>query len=408
MRISRALAALVALAALGLFAAYLMAAPAGPPAGSESALRLRGGPHAVGKLERTFVDAERPTRANGDYAGAPTRTLEGTLWFPLDDAAPHPLVVYSHGFMSMRSEASRYAEQLASHGMLVVAVDYPLTNFNAPGGPDIADAASQPLDVSFVIDQLLGLGAEQRPFRGEIDTARIGAAGLSLGGLTTTLAAFHPVLRDPRISAAVSIAGPSAMFTDTFFANARLPFLMIAGDADAIVDYAANAAPLPGKLVHGGALLTLAGGSHTGFSPMSDGVMRAFGNPDRIGCFALSRTLHIEPRESPFADLGRPDQGILAAGDLPLPCAKGAPERALAAGRQLMITTLALHAFFESHWASDLDERARAAAYLAEGIARDFPEASFAEIAPADRGRAQRQEAPVVPQFTPGAKPPAL
>ena len=52
---------------------------------------------------------------------------------------------------------------------------------------------------------------DERPFAGGIDRDRIGAMGLSLGGLTTTLVAFHPTLGDPRIRAAVSIAGPSAM-----------------------------------------------------------------------------------------------------------------------------------------------------------------------------------------------------
>jgi hypothetical protein len=207
-------------------------------------------------------------------------------------------------------------------------------------------------------------------------------AGLSLGGFTATVATFHPTLRDPRISAAVSIAGPSAMFAQRFFANARVPFLMIAGDADAIVDYAANAAPIPSKLAHGGALLTLAGGSHTGFSPMADGVMRVFGNPDRIGCAALSRTLKLAPRENPFVGLGGEEHGVLAQTEQPLPCANGAPARALAAGRQLMITTLALRAFLESAWESDAAKRDGSARFLAEALARDFEEVRYQGIAP--------------------------
>ena len=77
------------------------------------------------------------------------------------------------------------------------------------------------------------------------------------------------------------------MFAPSFFTNANVPFLMIAGDADAIVDYTANAAAIPDKLAHGGALLTLHGGSHAGFAPQNAGVMRIFGNPDRIACWAM-------------------------------------------------------------------------------------------------------------------------
>jgi hypothetical protein len=238
-----------------------------------------------------------------------------------------------------------------------------------------------------LIDSVTNWSAAEQPFRGTIDPQRIGVAGLSLGGLTSTLAAFHPTLRDPRVSAAVSIAGPSAMFSQRFFETADVPFLMIAGDVDAIVDYASNAAPLPEKLARGGALLTLAGGTHTGFSPMSDGVMRVLGNPDRVGCWALTRTLKVERGDNPFAALGGEAQGIEALREMPPPCAKGAPKEALAAGRQLMATTLALRAFFESVWASDAAERAQHAAYLAEGIARDFVEARFAAIAPREAAR---------------------
>ena len=265
MRVLQILLGLISMLALGIVAAYLISAPAGPARGSASDLRLRSGPHAVRSQGHTLVDSSRATQANGDYAGAESRTLETTLWFPEDAGGAHPLVVYSHGFMSMRSEAARYAEHLAGHGLVVISADYPLTNFRAPGGPNIRDLASQPGDVAFLIDSVTGW-TEGQPFRGTIDAERIGVAGLSLGGLTSTLAAFHPTLRDPRISAAVSIAGPSAMFTRRFFETADVPFLMIAGDVDEIVDYASNAAPLPMKLAHGGALLTLAGGTHTGLA----------------------------------------------------------------------------------------------------------------------------------------------
>ena len=40
-----------------------------------------------------------------------------------------------------------------------------------------------------------------------IDHDCVAAVGLSLGGLTSTLIAFHPTLRDPRVGVAVSIAG---------------------------------------------------------------------------------------------------------------------------------------------------------------------------------------------------------
>src|SRR5690606_13309203 len=115
-------------------------------------------------------------------------------------------------------------------------------------------------------DSLLQLSADaSHRLHGQIDAERIGALGLSLGGLTTTLAVFHPELRDPRIRAAISIAGPTFVFTPAFYRHHSLPFLMLAGDIDALVPYGANAAPVPER-VPGGELVTLRAGSHTGFA----------------------------------------------------------------------------------------------------------------------------------------------
>ena len=377
MKIARILALALVVLATGLAIAYLARAPQPPPAGSESARRLEPGPLRVGSVDRRFVDRSRPTAPNGDYPGAPERTLEATLWYPEGAAGPHPLLVYSHGFMSRRSENAPLAALLASHGYVVVSMDYPLTNGSAPGGPFVGDVVNQPKDVSFAIDQLLALGESERPFAGSLDPDRIGVLGLSLGGLTTELVTFHPRLRDPRIRAALSIAGPSAMFTDRFFANASLPFLMIAGTGDAMVDFAANAEPIP-RLVRGSGLLALSGASHAGFAAFADMFpLRLLGNPDSLGCRALLANLGKLPGKSPFENLGGPEDGVVLDGKGLRPCANGAPAEALAAGRQLMITRLAALAFFQSAFAPDPAERTSEATFLAETLARDFPEARY-------------------------------
>jgi predicted dienelactone hydrolase len=377
MKVLRILAGLVLVLAAVLGVAWLAKAPEPPPAGSESERRLAPGPLAVGTLERSFVDRSRPTDPNGDFAGAPERRLEVTLWYPEAAPGPHPFVVYSHGFMSRRSENAPLAELLASHGYVVVSADYPLSNGRAPGGPDVGDAVNQPGDVRFLIDSVLGLAAGERPFAGAIDGERIGAAGLSLGGLTTTLAAFHPRLRDPRIRAAVSIAGPAAFFDERFFATADVPFLMIAGTADAMVDYATNAAPIPRKVATGG-LVSVARASHAGFAAFADMFpLRLLGNPDALGCWALVGNLEARGVENPFAKLGGPEDGVVLDPNGQLPCRNGAPDDALAAGRQLMVTRLATLAFFQSRFAKDAAERAAHERFLRETLPRDFPEVTF-------------------------------
>ena len=377
MQIVRILGVIVLALAVLLTGAFLASAPPPPPAGSESARRLEPGPLAVGSVDRRFVDGSRPTAANGDFTGAPERTLEATLWYPLGQSTPHPLLVYSHGFMSMRGENVPLAELLASHGYVVVSVDYPLTNRRAPGGPNVADAVNQPGDVRFIVDQILGWSESERPFAGSIDRERIGALGLSLGGLTTTLAAFHPRLRDPRIRAALSIAGPAAMFDQRFFATTDLPFLMVAGTADAMVDFQTNAAPIPSKVARGG-LLTVDGASHAGFAAFADMFpLRLLDNPDSLGCRALVGNLESRGVENPFAGLGGPEDGVVLDGNFSPPCAHGAPEEVLAAGRQLMITRLAALAFFESQFARDPAERASQESFLTETLPRELPEAHY-------------------------------
>ena len=342
---------------------------------SDEAVACCNRPHEVAVEELEWVDATRPTAPNGDFAGAPERRFRVALWHPREAAGPHPLVVYSHGFMSTRHGGEHLAQHLASHGYVVVATDYPLTTFTAPGGPEAGDVVNQPGDVSFLIDTVLALEGDARPFSGEIDEDRIGVFGLSLGGLTTTLVAFHPEQRDPRVRAAISIGGPGVMFGSRYFDHADVPFLMIAGTADAMIDFESNAKPIPGRVRDGG-LLAIAGGSHAGFSAQAAGVMRVLGNPDTLGCTALLDNIDVDPDTNPFGDLGTEEQGFLDARGAPLPCQQEFAE-VMPAGRQHWITALAARAFFESHFARDAAARAAHARFLAEELPSELAEVAY-------------------------------
>jgi predicted dienelactone hydrolase len=221
-----AFALLAILIAVGLGIAWIRTAPEALPEGSESAARLAPRPHPVGNLELEWVDPSRPTAANADYPGSPERSFRVALWYPEGAPGNHPLAVYCHGFVSSRHGGTYLAEHLASYGYVVVAADHPLTHARAPGGPNAADVVHQPADVSFLIDRVMELEQEERPFQGEIDAGRIGVFGLSLGGITTTLVAFHPEWRDPRVAAAISIAGAGDVFGPRFFDHAAVPFLI--------------------------------------------------------------------------------------------------------------------------------------------------------------------------------------
>ncbi|MEM7020639.1 MAG: hypothetical protein AAF512_25265, partial [Pseudomonadota bacterium] len=250
--------------------------PAPLPADSQSAELLKPGLFEVASWDTTLIDANRTTDSNNDYEGSAQRELSTRIWYPQDKAGKlanmpiHPLVVYSHGFSSMKSGGTYIAKQLASHGYIVMAADYPLTNYSAPGGPRVQDVVNQPGDISFMIDTMLTWSKDESSrFYNAVDENRIGAAGLSLGGMTTTLLTYHPKKLDKRVKAAISIAGPSSLFMEKFFTHNDIPFLMIGAEHDALVPYETNAAPIPSKAPNS-ALVRIAGGSHVGFADAAD------------------------------------------------------------------------------------------------------------------------------------------
>jgi dienelactone hydrolase len=352
-----------------------------PPAGGVSAARLAPGPFEVATLDFAFVDASRPTMANGDVPAASSRTLGVTVWVPADADGARPLLVYAHGFTGNRREMVYMLEHVASHGYVVAGLDFPLTNGEAPGGPNSLDLGSQPGDVRFVIDSVLAENEAGGSLAGRIDPGRIGLAGLSYGGLTTTLVAFHPGEADPRVRGAISIAGPTQMFTPVFFSGGGPPFLMIAGTEDALVPHALNAVPLPAK-APGSELLTLDAGTHLGFVDFAELWMRFSYNPDataceRIGELGGSELGGGEEPGNPFEMLGTVEDGIDAAAWV-LPCQGDQPiGKAMRPARQHLITSLAVRAFLDSLFAKDPALRAEARDYLRSGLPGELPDARY-------------------------------
>lgn len=350
--------------------------------GTESAARLQPGPLAVVRVEREYVDASRATDANGDYPGASGRRLETTLWYPEDkQAAPYPLLVYSHGFSSSRQESESLAEYMASHGYIVIAPTFPLTNMRAPGGPRVQDVVNQPGDVKFLIDQLLAASenANSALFQ-QVDADRIGALGLSLGGLTSTLVAFHPQMRDSRITAALSIAGPTFVFTDVFYRHHPLPFLMLAGDIDAIVPWEDNAKPVP-EQVPDGELITLHGASHAGFADPA-AAMRWLSNPDAIGCWIVQRSMG-DGRDASWYDLiGPPEMGINYGAESAL-CTMDPLPSAMNPLRQKMLTRVIVGSFFDREFSRSVATRSAADRYLREVLAQELTEGMYESSRPA-------------------------
>ncbi len=235
--------------------------------------------YAVGVRRETYVDTSRVTDANGDFKGAPERTLDTVIWYPaLGDLVieqelvkgtadaeidaehgPYPLIVLSHGWTANPDVYAVLGRTWASAGYVVVAPAYPLSNTKAPGGPIIGDVDNQPADASFVIDQVLA----DEALSAVIDAEHIGAAGHSLGAITALGLTFAACCVDDRIDAAIPMSGVAAMVDDgaNYFLGEAIPVLFIHGTDDDTVPYNASVDAY-GKAAAPKAFVTFAKGDH--------------------------------------------------------------------------------------------------------------------------------------------------
>ncbi len=326
------------------------------PDASQVARFENAGALPVERTTLTIVDPSRPTPANGSYPGAPDRTLRTEVWFPASSgSAPYPLVVFGHGFGGSRGGQAYLTEHLASHGYVVAALDFPLSNGAAPGGPTIADIENQPGDVRAVIDHLL-VATETA---GLIDPERIGVSGYSWGGLTTLLVTYHRELRDPRVRASLAIAAPACFVTPAFF-GARVPLLLLYGATDLIVPLAESGQRAFRASRGRSQLVVLDEGSHTGFSAFTAGLAPE-PHYDALACPVLVGLLGAswnDPTDEPFHDLVASRAGVVVkAGRCAVPCAPDAvasvPPRSMAGARQQALLKLVATAFFDARLRDD-------------------------------------------------------
>lgn len=216
--------------------------------------------------ERTeaLADATRPTDAVGTTPASSSRSLPTVVLAPAagQPGRPYPLVVFAHGSGGRSRADNPLLRAWASAGYVVAAPTFPFGGGRAPEGESANDYPNQPADMSHVIDELLRLNADDAsPLRGSIDPARIGAAGHSLGGMTTLALAANTCCHDERVKAAIVLAGREVPFKGEFWPRIRTPVLFVHGDADASVPYS------DGRRAFAGAppprfLVTILGGDH--------------------------------------------------------------------------------------------------------------------------------------------------
>ncbi|MEU4330176.1 alpha/beta hydrolase family protein [Nonomuraea dietziae] len=162
---------------------------------------------------------------DGEITSIPADTLSKTRTNAFTDARPAgrkhslPLVVLSPGHSKPRSVLTGLAEELASRGYVVAAIDHTYENV-ATSFPDgrvttcvtceiskekawwVKLEKSRAADVSFVLDQLTGAHPKWKS-AGLIDTSKIGMAGQSAGGASTVTA----MVEDRRLRAGIDMDG---------------------------------------------------------------------------------------------------------------------------------------------------------------------------------------------------------
>lgn len=243
------------------------------------------GPYRTGTSIRHLVDSSRVENEGGSGT---SRELMAQFWYPADVSGRrqeyrgvretslktenlslvrtrssrnvplvgsperHPVLVYAPSWTGRRGQNTVLAEELASYGFIIVAIDHPyatqLTVF--PDGREIPTELGEALDfssdeslsgslrnaeeqigvrtrdLSFVLDELERFNNRDPEglFTGRIDLSRIGVFGYSFGGAVCADIAQ----RDPRVKAAANLDG--LLFGDSLESAIGKPFLYLCDD----------------------------------------------------------------------------------------------------------------------------------------------------------------------------------
>ncbi len=193
----------------------------------------------------------------------PARGRPGTVSSTPSEGS-FPVVLMAHGFRLPAAGYERILTTLSAAGYITVSPAFPGTSAETGNG-NRNDITNQPGDLSFVLDQVVGLaGGSASPMPRVAQPDRVGVIGHSDGGLTASAIAYNSLYRDRRVAAAVVMTGGRGMFPGSYFDTPNLPpLLVVHGTADSnpyvagqSLHYEAAKAGLPAYLI------TIEGGTH--------------------------------------------------------------------------------------------------------------------------------------------------
>ncbi|MCW2535783.1 MAG: chlorophyllase [Modestobacter sp.] len=255
-----------ALGALALAATVLLGACTSQEDGATGTTQQGQPLYGVADRVLDLRDDSRPTDPTRDSAGSDAtagRELPTHLFWPADGDGPFPVVVFSHGFGATPEAYRDLLESWAAAGFVVAAPTFPLTS----QGSALVEAGvlDQPADVSFVLTRVLALAGSDDDLAGRIDAAHVAVAGHSAGAITT-LGVLDTCCHDPRVTAAVVLAG-SLEGLDATAATPGVPTLFVHGTADDVLPLAGGLAAYAAAPA-AKAFVELPGGTHS--APFDD------------------------------------------------------------------------------------------------------------------------------------------
>jgi dienelactone hydrolase len=140
---------------------------------------------------------------------------------------PVPLLLAVHGVDGTPDALAPLLDTWTRAGYVVAAPTFPKTKKDARGKALRSEVVDQAADARYVLDELL-----DRATALHVDPHEVGAAGMSLGGMTVYGLISHPCCEDGRVSAAVVMAGVHDAFPSGTYHHQDVPVLLLHGDAD--------------------------------------------------------------------------------------------------------------------------------------------------------------------------------
>lgn len=204
------------------------------------------------------------------------REIPVDVYWSTQSSPDKPIIVFSHGLGSVRTDLRYLAQHLASYGYVVVALEHPGSNEThvkqalALKAPllEAQEFLNRPKDISFVLDELQSLNQKSGVLQGKLAANRTLIVGYSFGGSTSLSLAGAELqltslkqrcpgnvlanslgenaqcfakglpeeryqLGDPRIKAAIALSPTaSLLFGETGLSKVTVPTLITAASAD--------------------------------------------------------------------------------------------------------------------------------------------------------------------------------